>query len=337
MTKALEIFFRNKAKLLVLLLLPVLVSGAIVFFLPRSYVSTARLWALHRYAVLGATGPESDMQSTAAVTQAQALTELLQTESFDLAIANDTDLAKYMKIPASDKTRLQDALYTEISSHVTVTAASANLFEITYSNTNPTVAMQVVQAVVEHFGEQSAAHAIAEGKQLMTIYNGQLKTAQQQADDTAQEAAQYYADHHLTATTAQNDQQYRLLSSQADRAAADLAAIQNKISDLNQQLDALGTGAEGMYNVIDAPTVPTQPESRTKSLILGGAVGLVIGLLACIGYFLVLVRLDQSIYSLTELPAITDYPVLVQIPRLPRRSATWITRADGKLLSDKGA
>ena len=337
MTKALEIFFRNKAKLLVLLLLPVLVSGVIVFLLPRSYVSTARLWALHRYAILGATGAESDMQSTPAMTQAQALTELLQTESFDLDVARDTDLARYMNVSLSDKQRLQDALYAEISTHVSVIASSANLYEITYTHTNPTVAMQVVQSVVEHFGEQSAAHSTAEGKQLLVIYNGQLKTAQQQADAAAQTAAQYYKDHNLTATTAQNDQQYQLLVSLAQQARADLANVQTNINNINQQLAQLSTGAQGMYDIIDAPTAPTQPESRTKSLMLGGAVGLTIGLLACIGYFLILVRLDQSIYSATEIPIFTDYPVLVQIPRLPRRSATWITRSNGKLLQDKGA
>ncbi len=83
MTKVIEILFRNKGKLLALLLLPILVSGVVVFFLPRTYQATARLWALHRYAVVSATGIESDLQSTEAMTQATALNEFLQTKSFD--------------------------------------------------------------------------------------------------------------------------------------------------------------------------------------------------------------------------------------------------------------
>ena len=73
--------------------------------------------------------------------------------------------------------------------------------------------------------------------------------------------------------------------------------------------------------------------ARCTGLYLSGA----IGLLGCIGYLLILVRLDQSIYSTADLPAITDYPVLVQIPRLPRRSTAWIAGANGKMLPDKGA
>ena len=103
MTKILEILFRNKMRLAALLLLPVLVSGVVVFFLPRSYQATARLFALTRFTVIGATGPEADLQSTPSMTQATALTGFLQTENFDLAVAEDSDLAKQMNVPSSDK------------------------------------------------------------------------------------------------------------------------------------------------------------------------------------------------------------------------------------------
>src|SRR6185437_6554132 len=92
MAKVFEILFRNKWKLLPLLLLPILLSGVVAFLLPRTSQSTASLLAGQRYAVLGATGLESDLQSTPAMTQAAALTDLLQTESFCLAVANDTEL-----------------------------------------------------------------------------------------------------------------------------------------------------------------------------------------------------------------------------------------------------
>lgn len=337
MTKVIEIFFRNKWKLIALLLVPVLLSGVIIYLLPRSYQATARLYALQRYTIIGATGPESDLQSTPAMTQATALNEFLQTRSFDLAVAADTDLAKHIGVSTSDVPQLQDALYTELSTHVTVTPDSANLFVITYANHDPQIAMQVVKAVVAHFGDLSASHATAEGKQLLANYQSQLQAAQTDANNATQAAAQYLRDHNLTVATAQADPQYQLLSSQAERARATLSGIQNNINNIQDQISQLSSGAQGLYLVIDAPTVPTRPESRTKSLMLGGGVGVTIGILACIGYLLVLVRLDQSIYSLADLPAITDYPVLVQIPRLPRRSATWITRTDEKLLSDKGA
>jgi uncharacterized protein involved in exopolysaccharide biosynthesis len=337
MTKIIEIFFRNKVRLAALLLLPVLVSGVIVFFLPRSYQATARLIALQRYTVIGATGPESDLQATPSMTQATALTEFLQTEDFDLSVADATDLAKQMDIPLADTQRLHDALYAEISTHVSVTSSGTNLFVITYSNKDPVVAMQVVKAVVNNYGEQSAFYATHEGQQILASYKGQLQAAQQQSDSATKAASEYYKDHNLTGANAPGDAQYQSLVTLAEQARATLTNVQTNYNTMSQQLAQLSTGAQGLFHEIDAPTVPAQPESRVKSLLVGGGVGLVIGLLAVMSYFLILVRLDQSVYSSAEMPAITDHPVLIQIQRLPRRSATWITRTNGKLLSDKGA
>jgi uncharacterized protein involved in exopolysaccharide biosynthesis len=338
MTKILEILFRNRMRLAALLLLPVLVSGIVVFFLPRSYQATARLIALRRYTVIGATGPEADLQSTPSTTQATALTEFLQTESFDIAVAKDTDLAKQINVPSSDTQRLNDALFSEISTHVAVTASGANLFVVTYSNKDPVIAMQIVKSVVDHYGAQSATVASAEGILLLATYNGQLQAARQQSDSATQAAADYYTRHNLTPLTAAGDTQYQLLLLQAKQAQDTLANVVASVNSINQQLAQLGSGAQGgLYQEIDAPTVPTQPESRVKSMLVGGGVGLVIGLLAALGYFLILVRLDQSVYSAADVPAISDYPVLIQIQSLPRRSATWITRTNGKLITDKGA
>ena len=269
------------------------------------------------------------------MTQATALGELLQTRSFDLAIAKDTDLPKHIGAPASDSQAMEDALYADISAHVSATANGTNLFTISYPNKDPKIAQQVVQAVIKHFGVESAKYATGEGEQLLLVYQGQLKAAQQQVDATTQAAAQYMARHNLTATSAQADSQYQLLLQQAQQARDALANVQNNIDTINQQLIQLSSGSEGMYQIIDQPTVPTKPESRSKSLFMGLGVGLAIGLLLCLIYFFVTVRLDQSIYSADDISDIADYPVLIQIPRLPLRSATWIAHANEELLPEK--
>lgn len=336
MTKVLEIFFRNKWKLSALLLAPIVLSSVIVFFLPRSYQATARLWALRRYEAIGATGPESDLQSYPSVTQATALTEMLQTKSFDLEIAKATDLPKHVGVPLSDTARLNDALYTEISSHVSVTSSGYSLFLVTYSNKDPVLAQQVVQAVIVEYGKESSTNATAEGEHLLATYQGQLKAAKGDAASATQAAAQYLKDHNLTATTAQADPQYQALSTQATQANTLVTTIQSNINTINQQMATLSTGANGLYQTVDAPTVPTKPEARTKSLLLGGAIGLLVGIFASIGYFLVLVRLDESVYTIADLSESSSYPVLLQIPQLPRRSTPWMSPDEDPLLTGKG-
>jgi uncharacterized protein involved in exopolysaccharide biosynthesis len=319
MMKAIEILFRIRLRLLALLFLPILVGTAIVMTLPRQYRASAALWALHRYEILGATGPESDLNSSPGTTQATALTELLQARSFALAVAYDTDLPQQIASSSADTQSLQDALYAEVSGHVVVTAVGYNLFDITYANTNPQIAEQVVQQVVSHYGIESASQSTAEGEQLLISYQAQLNDAQKLAGSATKTATAYLQDHQLTPVTAQVDPEYQLLSAQADQARAALANVQTNINTINQELATLSTGSAGLYTTLDPPTVPIRPESRTKTFLLGGGIGLALGLLVGITYLLILMRLDQSVYSPVDMPVITSYPVLIQVPRFPHQ------------------
>jgi len=327
MTKVFEICFRRKWALLTLLVLPLLVSLAIAYKLPRQYQASAGLWALRRYEIIGATGPESDLTNTPATTQATTLQELLQSRSFALAVAYATDLPRHISASSSDPQALQDALYTNISTNVVVTAVGYNFFQITYTNTDRQVALQVVQAVVSHYGTESNSQATAEGEQLLVSYETQLKTIQQQATSAAQAVASYLQQNQLTVDTAQSDPKYQLLSGEATQANAALVDVENNIDTVNQQLATLSGRSTGLYETIDAPIVPSQPQTRSKTLLLGGGIGLIIGLLASIGYFLVLSRMDQSIYAPSDIPEISEYPVLVQVPRLPYGSVAWVSQA----------
>jgi uncharacterized protein involved in exopolysaccharide biosynthesis len=336
MTKVIEVLFRRKWGLLALLVLPMLVGAAVAVKLPREYQASAGLWALRRYEIIGATGPESDLTSTPAVTQASTLEELLQSRSFALAVAYDTDLSKQLAGANPGAQGLQDALYTEISQHVVATPLGYNLFDITYTNTDPVVALQVITAVVSHYGSDSVSESTAEGEQLLSSYQTQLKEAQQQAQQATQTAGEYLKAHQLTPAQAQVDPQYQLLVTQANQANAVVSTIQDDINTVQQQLGTLSTGSSGLYIVIDAPAVPNRPVSRTKTLLLAGGIGVAAGLIAAIGYFLLLLRLDQALYSVADLPSVTPYSPLIQIPRLPRRSIQWAPKSNGRPLLKRG-
>ena len=73
MHRTLEAIFRHPVQLLALLILPLALSLAIAYRLPRSYESAASLWALRRYEIIGATGPESNLLATPSETQVAVL------------------------------------------------------------------------------------------------------------------------------------------------------------------------------------------------------------------------------------------------------------------------
>ena len=185
MARTLEAIFRRPLQFLSLMILPLLLGVAIVYFVsPRTYLSTTSLWALHRYQVIGATGPESNLLASPAETQSSALSELLQTSTFALSVAKSTQVASTLDLSPSvlaDPSLLDDTLYTEISHNVQVVPQAYNLFIVSYANRNPLIAQQVVSSVIQNFVVQSQGLTTLEGKNLIDSYQIQLTKAKQDA------------------------------------------------------------------------------------------------------------------------------------------------------------
>src|ERR1700730_2787742 len=138
MRRTLEAIFRHFFQLLTLLVLLPLIGVAVAYFaIPKTYQSTASLWVLQRYEVIGATGPEANLTSTPALTQSAALTSLLQTRTFVQSAVNGIDLVPTLHLSASvlnDPQQLQDAIVSDLSKNVVATDNGPNLVAITYSN-----------------------------------------------------------------------------------------------------------------------------------------------------------------------------------------------------------
>ncbi len=330
MKRTLEAVFRHLFRLLLLIVVFPLVGVAVMYFLvPRSYQATAALWALHRYEVIGATGPESDLTSTPSQTQTAALTDLLQTRSFTLKVAQGIDLASSLGLSASvqnDPQQLQDALFHEISTHVLVTATGYNLFTIAYTNHDPQIAQQIVQAVIRDYGTQSQNLSVAEGQNLLTNYQAQLQSATEAEKNAVNAESQYLAQHPDIASSPAKqaaDPQYQQLDAARVQAVANVQNIQNTIDTIQQAISSTGGSSSTLYQTIDSPQV--LPVSRTKNYLVGGGIGLGVALLADIIFLVVLVRRDRAIYSTSDLQDIVVVPVLMQLPRLTAASVSLLT------------
>lgn len=321
MYRTLEAIFHRPLTLLLLLIVLPVVSVAVVYLeIPRTYQSTASLWALRRTEVIGATGPESDLNSTPAQTQATAINELLQSRTFALAIANSTDVASTLNLDSatlSNPELRSEALVKEISTHVLATALGYNVLQITYANRSPQMAQQVVQSVVDNYGQQSQSFSIAEAQNLLQSYQTQLIKAKADVDAATAEEAQYIRSHpELKPSDLTTDPRYQQLHAQTLQAQATLANLQTNITTINEEIVTQGTGSEGLYKVLDAPTLNYVPLSRTKYYLIGGIIGLVVALLACSLLIVMQIRRDNTIHTAYELQKATAFPVIMQLPRL---------------------
>jgi hypothetical protein len=316
MQRVLENIFSRWVQLVALLFVPLIIALGIVMMQPRQYEASATLWALRRYAVVGATGPEQDLTATPASTQALAITGILQTKTFALAVGHEANLAStYSAATRKDPDLVDETIFEDISTHVVATAVSYNLVSITYDNRLPAMAKSVTQAVITQYGRSAAQFATSESTQLLLIYQQQLAHAQEVSNKAADAASAYLRDH--PGVTTQSDPQYAILANNAATTLASVNTAQETISQINTEIATIGTGSNTLFAVVDAPSVGVHPVSRSKIVLAGSAIGLVVGLLACILFILILMRRDRAIYSVAELHKITDAAVLLQIPLLP--------------------
>ncbi len=325
MNRVFRTIMRCPIQLLILFILPLGISAAVIHYTPRQYQSEATLWALHRYDILSATSIDTADLATPAETQATALSELLATRSFDLAVSQDAHLdATLDAATRANPQRRDDTLYADISAHVLTQALGYNLFSVTYTNTNPQVAQQVVAAVVHHYGLASQSVVANEGN-LLPTYQTQLTQAQNAAQSAAA-AEQAYIQAHpgVTQTQLLSDPQYQQLVSQAQQAQQNVQNLQAIVTSLEQDTAMHGLGAESLYQVIDSPIASDKPLSQLKSLMLAGGIGLAIALLACTAFILLIMRRDQTIYSLRDLQKITTHAVVMELPQLSSRTMSQV-------------
>jgi hypothetical protein len=286
-----------------------------MYIMPRSYQATASLWALHRYEVISTTGPESDLQSTPAETQATALTELLQVHAFALSVAESTSLPSTLATNVQANPAARDLALVTAVSKVQVIAQAYNLFVITYTNPNPLVAQQVVQAVIKNFGLQSQGFSVVEAQQLLAGLQTQLAKAQQDTANAVAAESKYIAAHpSLSKTDLLNDPQYQLLQAQAQNAQTALTNIQTNIATINQEVSAQGSGSDNLFKVLDAPYV--EGVSRTKTYLMGGGIGLGLAIAGFLLYVIFATRGDRSVYTPLELQKVAALPVIMQLPYL---------------------
>jgi uncharacterized protein involved in exopolysaccharide biosynthesis len=327
--KLLETIFRRFLLLFIMLLVPAIIGLGVAYVLPPSYQASATLWAFKRYEVIGATGAESDLQSTPAETQVTALTELLQTAEFDVPVAESANLKSVLKLTQqelTDRQELVDAYVVEIAKNVKVTPKGANLYQITYTNGDPHIAAQVVSAVIKQFQVQGPAFSVYEGKQLLQVYNDRLSKAQSDYRTAVANESKCKS----SPDTANAGDQCASFHQLAQQAATTVQDLQSNIATLTQNIEANqrivdeGTASNAFFRTVDPPVIP-DPASRSKLLLTTGGIGVALGLLACVLYILVLVRRDRAFYSALDVQKATSYPVLMQIPQLPSTAKEKVT------------
>jgi hypothetical protein len=319
--KLLEAIFRRFILLLLMLVVPLIIGLGIGYATPRSYQASANLWALQRYTIIGATGAESNLTATPAETQTSALSELLKTRTFDVAVGNATDLKSTLGLSAqdlADPEALGNAYVADLSKNVQAFPNGSNLYQISYTNRNAHVAFQVVKSLIKEFQLQGQQFSITDGERLLQGDEAQLPKLQNDANAAAAAESAYLAAH--PSSTLTNDPQYALLDSQRIQAQTVLQGMQTTIANLKQDIAMQSAGGGAFFKTLDPPVEPDVALSRSKALTTAGGIGAAIGLVACFLYVLIIMRRDRALYTVLDVTKVTSYPILMQLPKLPSKA-----------------
>ena len=333
MRRTLEAIFRHPLQLLMLIvLLPIIGVAVMYLIVPRTYQSTASLWALQRYFVVTSTGVQSNLLQTEAQTQTTALTELLQTRKFVDAVVQGIDLAPTLGLGSdviNNPQELESALFNEISNpkNIAITPSDEYLYTISYTNRDPRIAQQIVASIITNFGKQGLDLSNAGGKSLLASYQTQLDIAQKNLN-AAIKAETEYARSHPTETPNQllaSNSQYALLNAQKTQAQATVQGLQTTINTIQQAINTQGTQTATLYQVVDPPLLPYIPVSRKKEYLIGGGIGLTIALLGCVIYLVIVVRRDRGVYSAYDLQNLVAFPIIMQLPHMTTAAVSLLT------------
>jgi capsular polysaccharide biosynthesis protein len=303
----LETFFRHK----LLILLPVIVIPLIVtpvaFFLVRPYYETyVSVW-VDRPTWLKASDGWSNYL-TPAQNQNTRLADMLRTRSFRADAARRTSLAPLVDTPQGDA-----QIREYFDRNVTIQPSGTNLLTLRARGETPQLAVELADALVATFREQSATQRVNQASVAIGFFEARANEAEEELNKANEGIRRYVAANpRLTtidptrgagATTASRlglpavaiDPQ---LAEHMHRVELSQREVENVRAQLEQARFEASASLEGQdlgFQVLDTAQTPTNRVIEARRLLVYPAAGLVAGLIITIGLLVVLVATDRSV------------------------------------------
>jgi uncharacterized protein involved in exopolysaccharide biosynthesis len=295
-----------------LLLLAATILGT-YYLASTQYEATARIWvdkpALDN--VLDPNSPSSFLVSPGQQ-QADKLNQLLQTDSFVVAVLTNTTVSGRL---TSDAERAR--VIKEVRGKLTVTPLGSNTVKIIYTGSDPILCQQAVQGTIDQFRAWDLTARVEQSAIERQFYQKQLQIYQDQADAAAKRVNDFQRDHPFPDPSSPQYLELQGLQREVESARALLSATSAKIEQANAANSVSDTSRQYEFQILDAPTVPTRPAATLTRL----AEYLALGLVASFGLVLCAVAFatwqDTTIRSGEDLQRLTSVPLLDAIPHLP--------------------
>jgi capsular polysaccharide biosynthesis protein len=308
------------------LILPAILIPVIVVFAVRSlassYQSSATIYVGNSYVTLPSSSGSPFLSP--AQNLGSSINDYLKSRSFVLGMAEQTDMPKTY---AKGTGGVADLMVARIIAGLSLTAVGSRTLSVTYTDTNPRVAAQVINALINQYKIRVVQDAQTQADQTVQFYQQQLQQ-DQAALATANEQLQSYTQSHPNVdindpALAQLNSNYQLALQQVQ---SDISTIQ-KVQDKSQLVIGLTS-----FEVTDPPLVPTSPTIKSKTTITAVVGGVALGLGISLGLIGLMAVADRRVYAREDLAEAMPIPVLEVLPRLRGLNETMIGGSEENLL-----
>lgn len=236
-------------------------------------------------ATLGSTtlgGISGNPYASPAQNAADAFNELLLSESFDVKVAQGTDLAKQydLSVPTN-----QDIVTAWIQREVSVTPswAGQKAFWIVVDDKSPHLAQQIASSVIQQFSADYKQSALDNFKRAEALVSQEIEQAKGQLTQDTQRVSQYLTTHPNVGPTVP-DATLAGYQQQQSQDQTQLRDLQDQLQQLRTSEAAVQGDIISVFTVLDAPKQPLLPTLKLKKLLIypGGGLGLALALIALI-------------------------------------------------------
>jgi hypothetical protein len=254
----------------------------------------------------------ADPQATPASNTAAALSQLLQTTSFDLRIAQESPL--YWSTMRS-KANLDSAVVGDLSKKVKVLASGPDLVVLSFSSAYRQMGVQLLRSLLKEAPGEIDRLNQEQARSSLAYYTQQRDAAQKRLNQVTQDLASYVQAHNISPSqmAAQELFDPRFAALYQTVQSAQVAA-RNADQQLTQANAAVGAGSA--VQVIDPPAETLFPVSK-KTMLLYAVIGLLVGILLSGLFIVITTARDTSLRYADEVPDLLGVPVLATIPFTP--------------------
>lgn len=328
MERYIETFFRFKwVFLFLLVLVPTLGVGYALDQQQKLYQAVGTVWT-DKPAYLD-TATTWNQYISPAQNQAGNVSEFLQSNTFALDVLKQTDLRSGLSSPLTAQATL-----ATFRKQVSVAAVGTHLLAISYSDTDPKVAQQVVQVVITTFNAEVLSTSNSQGSVTLAFYQQKLSDAKLKVANATAALGTYLNAHpelqqvttnqnvsQLIASAnfeAQHPELVKLIQNQST-ASKDEQDLQTKVDQIQFTQSSQTVGTEQSFRIMDAPALPDKPISNRKKLALQIGIALLAAVGFVVGGVVLLTILDSTIRSANEAAQRLHLPVFAAVPLMRER------------------